>query len=309
MAEIPKPEVAQKVIDSMEAFLNRAVRYPICHQVLTPLARLPITPNQVSFFHAFLGCVAAYYVAQGHYAGLVTAVILYELRMILDCFDGVLARLKNMTSVFGRYVDELSDTTSFVGLLICSGIHLSINPSSIHLPFELSPLAGNLLIGFLIGALGAATLTVALVHELLHLKISSTLKTGRDSMREEWETMNTKVQSGKASALERLGYRFDCLKLKILFPSWYHEYQNAPDQRDSVHQLLEKRETPEFKKLTRMVAFCAGDNVLMIVHIGMLLDQLFLGMCVAVLSALIMLFSALIQNDRFFSRQPLGANE
>lgn len=74
------------------------------------LRNTPFTPNQVTFLSAFvaLGACAVMILCPG-WLPLVIAVALFEFSFILDCADGMLARLRKLASPLGHLLDFLMD--------------------------------------------------------------------------------------------------------------------------------------------------------------------------------------------------------
>lgn len=90
------------------------------------LARTPITPNQVTFL-ATLVCAAAGAIialTPGSWTGLVIGALVFELSFVLDCVDGMLARLKKIASPLGHLLDFLMDELKATLVYGCVTIRL-----------------------------------------------------------------------------------------------------------------------------------------------------------------------------------------
>jgi len=74
------------------------------------LRNTPFTPNQVTFLSAFvaLGACAVMILCLG-WIPLLIAAALFEFSFILDCADGMLARLRKLASPLGHLLDFLMD--------------------------------------------------------------------------------------------------------------------------------------------------------------------------------------------------------
>lgn len=94
--------------------LNRFYRYPLCNLLVRPLVNTPLTPDHVTGLHLGIAALAAWHVSQGD---LLLGAVFYEMRNILDCLDGVLARAKKSFSLHGAVIDELADGMAFTMLL------------------------------------------------------------------------------------------------------------------------------------------------------------------------------------------------
>ncbi len=78
--------------------------------VVYALRKTPITPNQVTFLSAFLAAGAcALLIACLGWWPLVIAAAVFELSFVLDCADGMLARLRKVASPLGHLLDFLMD--------------------------------------------------------------------------------------------------------------------------------------------------------------------------------------------------------
>ena len=96
-----------------------------------------ITPNQVSLMTAITGIISAYFFSRGDVISFVIAGSLYFLAMVLDCVDGMIARLKNNGTAVGRIIDGFSDY--IVGISIYIGMGIGFGKGLIdikYLPFS-----------------------------------------------------------------------------------------------------------------------------------------------------------------------------
>jgi phosphatidylglycerophosphate synthase len=93
-----------------DIFWNVYIARPIAAAWLVLLRRTPITPNQLTFLGlaCFFGTAAILVFVPG-WSGMLWGALALEISYILDCSDGQLARLKNMTSKAGAFLDFLID--------------------------------------------------------------------------------------------------------------------------------------------------------------------------------------------------------
>ena len=93
--------------------------------VVWALRGTPITPNQVTFASAIIaaGACAMFALLQG-WVWLVVAAALFELSFVLDCADGMLARLRKIASPIGHQLDFLMDELKAMLLLGCVTVRL-----------------------------------------------------------------------------------------------------------------------------------------------------------------------------------------
>jgi len=86
-----------------------------------------ITPNMVSFTHLFLGFVSAKFVTSESLRQRRLGVVVFEIRMWLDVYDGIIYRVHRGEVLYqsnresmGYFVDILCDTTA--GMALCFGV-------------------------------------------------------------------------------------------------------------------------------------------------------------------------------------------
>ncbi|MFW6140608.1 MAG: CDP-alcohol phosphatidyltransferase family protein [Acidobacteriota bacterium] len=89
----------------VNAWINRPLAWPI----VKTLKPTKITPNQVSVASFLIGIGGAVCFAMGSPFWFIAGGILAQLSSIVDCADGMLARAKNIETVFGRYLDIFLD--------------------------------------------------------------------------------------------------------------------------------------------------------------------------------------------------------
>ena len=92
-----------------------------------------ITPNQVSFMTIIVGIISAYLFSQGTVTCFVIAGSLYFFCMVLDCVDGMIARLKNSGTAVGRIIDGFADY--IVGISVYIGMGIGFDKGLINLDF------------------------------------------------------------------------------------------------------------------------------------------------------------------------------
>jgi len=100
-----------------DGFISRNLNRRISRPLARLLSRTPVTPNQVSVFSLGVASVAFLSFAQGYY---VAGALLAQASSIVDGIDGDLARIKNMTSAFGGFMDSILDR--YVDGLILLGL-------------------------------------------------------------------------------------------------------------------------------------------------------------------------------------------
>ena len=89
---------------SHDTWVHRMVR-----PVVRPLARTPVTPNQLTWLRLLAGIAAALAFSQGEDVWRNVGAALFLLSFLLDRADGQLARLSGKTSAYGHKLDLASD--------------------------------------------------------------------------------------------------------------------------------------------------------------------------------------------------------
>jgi hypothetical protein len=82
---------------------------PIAGIIVWALYYTPITPNQVTIVSILSGIIAAIFYLKGTASAFVVAGLLVTLKDILDSADGQLARVKQLQSRAGRFLDSIGD--------------------------------------------------------------------------------------------------------------------------------------------------------------------------------------------------------
>lgn len=108
-----------------------------------------VTPNHVSFLALFVSLVgAAVLLTWLSWPGLVVAILIYQLAYIIDCADGMLARLRGTASPVGHLLDFLGDEIKAKVLLGAVAVRLYLIS---HEPLYLvAGIAGVLLVSIAI---------------------------------------------------------------------------------------------------------------------------------------------------------------
>jgi len=68
-------------------------------------AKLPFTPNQISFIWIIIGFIGIFIMGLGGYWFLLLGILIYHFAILLDYVDGEIARIRKKTTIGGAYVD------------------------------------------------------------------------------------------------------------------------------------------------------------------------------------------------------------
>ncbi len=101
---------------------NLWVHRPLAYAIVAMIYRTPITPNQITFISLFVGFAAGVFWFIGTSSLMIWGGILLWSSAILDGADGILARAKNMQSIFGRALDGSIDMV-VAGVTVAAGVY------------------------------------------------------------------------------------------------------------------------------------------------------------------------------------------
>jgi phosphatidylglycerophosphate synthase len=111
---------------------NTYVCRPLAAPIVSALERTPVTPDQVTLVSLCVGLAgSALLVAWPGYLGLVVSVVVLEAAYVLDCVDGMLARLRGTSSPAGHLLDFLMDEIKAFALLGAVAVRLYREQSNV----------------------------------------------------------------------------------------------------------------------------------------------------------------------------------
>ncbi len=254
--DAPTPAEVDSIVDGFVDPLNRWYRYPAARALLPILGRLPLTPNHVTYIHTAMALFAAYLAYAGERREWVIAFFLLEARMILDCYDGVLARAKKLSSPYGRALDEIGDTLGFIALMIAITVRLY---HAHHTSLVVWLTCGVLAFGGL----------CANAWDFYKRKVGFALKDGRDGVADELAEKKAAIANKTGGALAYWGVYFDRFQVWL-----YDRRANVRDDARVEHVVDtirgKARETASVRRFSRLISIVSWDNGLFIVHLGLL---------------------------------------
>lgn len=119
---------------SVEEVVDLCFFRPIAFVIVKLIYRLPITPDQISFLSMIVGIVSGVFYAMGDKQSFIYAGFFYALAHLLDCCDGMLARLKINVIPFGRIIDGWTDYTTSTAVYV--GLFIGLHKGSFQLPLS-----------------------------------------------------------------------------------------------------------------------------------------------------------------------------
>ncbi|MFO0661455.1 MAG: CDP-alcohol phosphatidyltransferase family protein [Polyangiaceae bacterium] len=236
------------------------------------LIHTPITPNQVTLVQPFLAACSGYLISRGDYASTLGAVALFELRSVLDCADGTLARAKNMVSDTGHAIDGFADWLGvmflYAGITARLYSHPPVPPPSspgwLGWVYE-APLWVVLLIALLQGALRS------FASDFYLQKYGSIFSTGRD---ETVESLRKRMLALPAnpSFFQRFGLFIGQCGQLAFEQRWFDPESTSSDEME-VNNIIERENSGACKMIAALWSVSNGDAFLSMLMITALLDQ------------------------------------
>ncbi len=116
---------------------------PLAFVIVKTFYSFPITPNHYSLFAFIAGITSGFYFYQGTPSGYMMGALYFLAYSILDCCDGMVARMKKNGTEFGRIIDGVVDYTvnATVYITLALGLSKTIVPGMIQ-PWVLIVFAG-----------------------------------------------------------------------------------------------------------------------------------------------------------------------
>ena len=266
-------------------FLNRAYRYPASRAIFRVAGGLPLRPDHITYLHTTIGVIGAAFIAWGDRWGMVAAFFLLEIRMVLDCYDGVLARAKNLSSPRGRTIDELGDALAYVAICVGMTIHVARGHAEL-------PLSATVALGIVVLIAGAMS---GHAYDFYKRLLGTALRDGRDSISEELEQKEAIVRAGGAPWVTRFGIWFDRWQIRLYAP--------AVPNDDRAGAVIAAAETRGMKVLVRIVGLMAWDNVLALMSIAILLDRVLEIELLSLAYGIVMFTSARVMISRVIGKR------
>jgi hypothetical protein len=279
-------EERRALADHLDDPLNRYYRYPAARGLLRIAGGLPLRPDHITYLHTTFGVLGAAVMAfSTTRSAMVLSFFFLEIRMILDCYDGVLARAKKLSSPRGRTLDELGDAFAYIA--ICIGMNIHLHRAHPEIPAQLFVLLGAVVL--VAGAMSGHA------YDFYKRRIGSALKDGRDAIAEELDQKHELVRAGNAKWITRFGIWFDRWQVRLYEP----HYPGG----DAVGTVLARSQSVGVRFLARLIGFISWDNVLGMISLGVLLDRVLEVEAVALVYGIVMFTTARVTIWRVLGRR------
>jgi phosphatidylglycerophosphate synthase len=270
--------------------VNRFYRYPLAARLLPAVAATPVTPNQITALHTLLGLGAAACVWRGSGAAVLLAGLLWELHLVLDCLDGVLARARGNASDHGRTLDILGDTVAYLALAAAMAGYVRATAPGFP--------AGAVTVAMIVsGALAAWA------HDFFSRKITAALTSGTDPVYEALLARHRAVTTGRGGFVAWFGYVFEWLQIIGLQPGTGHELARrlragepppAPGASAEVRGIVATARAPSARRAFRAISLMSNDNDVTILGLGLLSGQILTAQLVATIYAAVTLLVGIV---------------
>jgi phosphatidylglycerophosphate synthase len=284
---------------------NRLVRYPLARALVRLLMHTPVTPNQVTLIQPVLAAGAGGLFAMATPTSTIVAVVLFEIRSVLDCADGTLARAKNMVSDTGHAMDGFTDWICVIFVYLGISARFVLHPPApLPLPDFLQwvnaiPVAAILAISLLQGAFRSFA-SDYYIH-----KYGSIFATGQDA---SVEALRERIRALPAHStffqrfeifIGQAGQFF--FEHRLLHP------EKTGSDRDEVASIASREHTKAASFVASIWGLSNGDAFLTLVMISAVFDQLWAGQVFFATLGLVWLALVLWLN-RWFTRAPALAS-
>src|SRR5688500_9749939 len=107
-----------------EELLDIWLYRPIAFAIARVLVHTTATPNQITAASIFSALLAGIALSGGDRRGMIVGAGFYALSNVLDCCDGMIARLKGNGTALGRMVDVFADC--FSGTMVYIGLGIGL---------------------------------------------------------------------------------------------------------------------------------------------------------------------------------------
>jgi phosphatidylglycerophosphate synthase len=301
-----RTETAKSLLGLLVNPADRLWRYPIGHAIVGAAARTPLTPNHVTIGHTLLGISAGALISTGRPALLVAGGAMYEVRSILDCFDGVLARAKGTASPYGRAMDQTGDFIGFAAFIIGSWVAFAR-------VFGFAP------------AMALSVGTAALVAlctfcwDFYKRRFTSILLEGRDEVADEFVQLQLEAKKNPGLAIGFSAW-FARVQTLAISPSMLPALRarvatgQARAADDVPHPAVERlramaqRNDPQLRSTLLKVGFSGGDTGILILTVATLLTRPVEGFLAASAYCVVILAATISASNRLLHAQPMTAS-
>lgn len=251
--------------------INRLYRHRLAKKIAHLLRNTSVSANHITVLHGIVGVAAALLIYRREY---LFAVLVYEVRTLLDAIDGILARLKHESSAFGRTLDTIADGLTFNALMVAGALRMILDFPTYR--------PSIILIGVFLFAMTAAH--CGSVYQLMKRKLGSIIMEQVDTVEREWREQAERMKLDPFSWISRFGFWLDTITIRFVSEEWYEKINRRKNAEDwearalsdatTMNELARKTRKKEFRNAVRFTAFVSDDNIFAV-----------MGVCFVVLEA------------------------
>ena len=168
-----------------EEFLDVYLFRPVAFIIVKSFYALPLTPNNYSFMSLMSGLVAAIFFYQGLFSW---GAFFFFMFAVLDCCDGMQARMKKNGSEFGRFVDGLVDYISNIVCYVALGFGVA----------KFMPMTGGIPTSYLVIAAGVSKALHSIIYDHYLMEYISYDRGDGGFVQREIEEIREKIRATKA---------------------------------------------------------------------------------------------------------------
>ncbi|NDF16001.1 CDP-alcohol phosphatidyltransferase family protein [bacterium] len=252
--------------------VNRLYRHRLAKRIAHLLRTTPVTANHVTLVHTLVGILASVMIYRAHY---LVAALCFELRTVLDATDGILARLKNQATAFGRTLDTIGDGITFNSVMLAGALRM-IQDFPAYRP-------SIILILVFFFAMTAAQ--CGSVYQLMKRKLGSIIMEQIDSVEREWREQGERLRSDSRAWIARFGFWLDSLTIRFVSEEWFEKIDRRRMAEDwearaladatTMNELARKTRRREFNNAVRFTAYVSDDNILTVISLCFILLEVF----------------------------------
>jgi phosphatidylglycerophosphate synthase len=277
----------------LEEPMSRYFRYPIARVLVRWLMKTPVTPNQVTLVQPLLAALAGYLITFDDAWHLIAAAVAFEIRSILDCVDGTLARAKKMSSASGHAIDAFADWLGVVFLYTGIFWHFRLHPPPGDAWTAILGVNGVLLLAVFQGA------TRSFAADYYKQKYVSIYEKGFD---ETTESLRTKVLA--LTPTSSFFAKFDVFIGRMGHLSFEHEWfdphrSQSSTGSDEVHAMRRDEASPVTRAIAFLWSISNGDAFLTLVVLFGAFGQLWAGQLFFATAGLVWIFGVIFLNGWF----------
>lgn len=274
---------------------NRYYRYPIARfLVRTVFVKTPITPNQISLLTVVFAAAAGWLLTYNDSRALLLAAALFEIRSILDCADGTLARAKNLMSPWGHAIDAMADWLGVVFLYGGIFWHFRLYPPA---PGPWNAYISNN--GILLLALFQAA-TRSFAADYYKTKYVSVFERGNDETVDALRRKLEALERGRPSIFAHIDVFIGRMGHLCFGHEWFDPQRSTSSTTEEHVKQLKREEGSGMSRFLGFIwAVSNGDFFLSLVVLTILADCMWLGQVFFATAGVVSIFGVIFLNGAF----------